>query len=249
MAVFETVRTMRVRLGLPDTDDINEVIEQALESAAITLASKVRSQDFDRRTVTDKFFTMRALDYGGQITRRRSGDQVGVVGVDMTSASVAKFKLARGHLESITHVRAAATVNGLEDSALYFDLQSTNGKNYVDFDLDRGFMFVHDFTMSNTYVEVKYVAGFATDSGRPGVFTVPATSAWLTEAAALITQIDLADHPLIARQGAAGGDFESGIDRIQKRRQAQLDSIILQHSRYLPMRQGILRDSTETAAP
>lgn len=247
MKMLLTVRRLRIAMGLPDTDEINELLEETLGSTTVILEGTIRTQSFERRTVTDVFYVQSSLEFGPTLVRRHvsASGRVGTANL----ASVAKLKLSHGFVDTAVNFTAfaSATLNGLDDASLRTDLEATaSGTDVIDFanDGEPGILRITDFSLSRCYVSVTYTCGFTDDMGTPPVFT--STPTWLTEAAKLSAMIDLSDHPLISRT-AGGEGSERSREREQQRNQKLLDQIMLSHSRYVPMRDGQIRKTTFTA--
>lgn len=245
MALFMTVERLRVAMGLPDSEALNAALQETLGQVTVIMQQAVRTESFERRVVTDTFFIHESLEYGAAISRARPRTRI-----ERGVAAVSKMKLSHGFVDlSVTPTGVASgTVNGLVDPTATNLRATLNNEDVMDFSEssgERGVLRVHDYSLSNCYVQVTYTAGFLQDDGDPSLFV--GTPDWLVEAAKLKAMIDLGDHPLIARQ-AGGEESARRQERDQSRNQQLFDQIMLKNSRYVPMTQGTLRKTTWVAS-
>jgi hypothetical protein len=221
MALLVSVTTARTRLGLPDKKDINDKLSLTIEQASEVVADGIRDT-LERADVVDIFYVKRSLEFGNTIRRRGSVASTGLEGSGQSSQT--PLHLSRGFVDSISSVRAANTVVGLEDSALYTDLKSpTDYASLVN--LERGELRISDFTLSEAYVRVAYKAGFLTNSGNPALYlNVPN---WLKQATLFaVEQLANANPTLRVKEVT-----QEETDTLSKK----VSIILNNRARYMPM--------------
>ena len=240
MAVLNSIPSLRRRLTLDDTDDINAAIEEALESTSDSLAAELR-MPFQRNSIVDNFFVKESLDFGGTVSNRRSGT-LGVLS-STSSSSTAVLKLSRGFVDSTETVTvyASSTRSQLEVAGSRTNLVTPD--NYVSLDYEKGVLRISDYSLNNTYLRVEYVAGFTDDGGSPQMYI--GTPSWLQELGKLTATITLHSNPVIINPKI---NRDERFDRLLTLTTRQIDRIMNAQARYYPMA-WTHTDSTETAAP
>ncbi len=225
MAIIQTVRSVRDRLGYGNTDLVNNAIEAALGSAAVALENSIRT-GLARATVDDIFFVINTFDFGSTQTRRISAATPRVfLPVGVMSA---ELLLTRGFVDSgqtIT-VTVANSMRNLLGTGEGQSFNILSPKDYTLLNDQKGLMGIYEYDISQTYVRVQYTAGFVTDGGCPEVYVTTALENWLVEASALKTTLLLNGNPAVRREALD----EEEIKTIK----AQLDNILTSKSRYAP---------------
>ncbi len=195
-----TVKTVRDRMLLPDTNRINDAIFEIVQGVTDTLESDLRTTfAFQARNV-DLFYRKDSMREGNRFHEKFLFSR-GLVTEDANDVKVVTSPRRGGFLSDTT----VLTTLDLRDVAASAVIE--NKDQFVlltDEALRRGIITVQDFRLFRTYVQVTYDAGIAEDRNKSDLFLQEVPAAGFTlQGAPSVTFAD-ADPDTITR---AAGDW------------------------------------------
>lgn len=198
---------LRNRLGLPDVDRIDEVLDGTLSATSRFFEGEMQTRYDYRADQTDLFLVTRSF---------------------YNSASTPRFslKLRNGHLtEDPTSILAGSTV----PLALATQSGGIDLSEYARYDLEKGLVYVDGYTVSPDvalYVAVTYSSGFQVDSNN----VYDGTPSWLQEAAFNWSAVLTSSNPVVRKSYGNEEDLQQELDNYEDGAR----SAIRRHRRYFP---------------
>jgi hypothetical protein len=206
---------VRSSLGFSDMADINNAINDALDTATSMLASTLTS-DFTKKTWTEFFFVQEPAVRMGAVFEQQTTFGDGIIRGGASGQT--EFRLSTGFVSALTAISFASQPTDFGTSDI--DLSST-----VTLFSDKGVIKDHVTDYSSSFVKAVYVAGFDPDNSNPNMYNLSQVPKWLQDAARVQAKILLADHPMVT---------EADIKIDTKTLSTQLKYLISSRIRYAP---------------